>query len=66
MMFGLGDLFIVRYAGNTVDTAALGLIQYAVLELNVPVAVVLGHEKSGAVDAVVQVVRASATRALFI
>jgi carbonic anhydrase len=44
---GLGELFIVRNAGNTVDTTAMGSIQYAVVELGVPLIVVLGHEKCG-------------------
>jgi carbonic anhydrase len=48
---GLGELFIVRNAGNTVDTTALGSIEYAVAELGVPLVVVLGHERCGAVDA---------------
>ena len=58
---GLGELFIVRNAGNTVDTTALGSIQYAVVELGVPLIVVLGHEKCGAVDAAVKVVKENAT-----
>jgi carbonic anhydrase len=58
---GLGELFIVRNAGNTVDTTALGSIQYGVAELGVPLVVVLGHEKCGAVDAAVKVVKENAT-----
>ncbi len=58
---GLGELFIVRNAGNTVDTTALGSIQYAVAELGVPLVLVLGHERCGAVDAAVQVVTRNAT-----
>jgi carbonic anhydrase len=58
---GLGELFIVRNAGNTVDTAALGSIQYAVAELGVPLIVVLGHERCGAVQAAVAVVKDDAT-----
>ncbi len=53
---GLGELFIVRNAGNTVDTVALGSIEYAVAVLGVPLVVVLGHERCGAVDAAVSVV----------
>lgn len=52
----LGELFIVRNAGNTVDLSALGSIEYAVLELGVPLILVLGHEKCGAVDAAVSIV----------
>ena len=50
---GLGELFIVRNAGNTVDTTAMGSIQYGVLVLGAPLIVVLGHERCGAVDAAV-------------
>jgi carbonic anhydrase len=53
---GLGELFIVRNAGNTIDTVAMGSIQYAVQVLNVPLILVLGHERCGAVDAAVSVV----------
>jgi len=58
---GLGELFIVRNAGNTVDTTAMGSIQYGVLVLGAPLIVVLGHERCGAVDAAVQVVQKNAT-----
>src|SRR5919199_952733 len=58
---GLGELFIVRNAGNTVDTAALGSIQYAVAVLGVPLVLVLGHERCGAVDAAVSVVKENAS-----
>ena len=58
---GLGELFIVRNAGNTVDTVALGSIQYGVAVLGAPLLVVLGHERCGAVDAAVSVVRKNAT-----
>lgn len=53
---GLGELFIVRNAGNTVDAVALGSIEYAVQVLGVPLILVLGHERCGAVDAAVSVV----------
>lgn len=53
---GLGELFIIRNAGNTVDTVALGSIEYAVAELKVPLVVVMGHESCGAVKAATQVV----------
>jgi len=58
---GLGELFIVRNAGNTVDTAAIGSIEYGVQVLGVPLVVVLGHERCGAVDAAVSVVEKNAT-----
>jgi carbonic anhydrase len=58
---GLGELFIVRNAGNTVDTVALGSIEYGVNVLGAPLVVVLGHERCGAVDAAVAVVEKNAT-----
>jgi carbonic anhydrase len=58
---GLGELFIVRNAGNTVDTAALGSIEYGVGVLGCPLVVVLGHEACGAVAAAVEVVNRNAT-----
>ncbi len=57
---GLGELFIIRNAGNTVDTVAEGSIEYAVAELGVPLVVVMGHERCGAVSAAVSVVRQNA------
>ncbi len=50
---GLGDLFVVRVAGNIVDDAILGTIEYAVEHLHVPLVMVLGHDKCGAVTAAV-------------
>lgn len=54
---GLGELFIVRNAGNTLDTAALGSLEFAVSVLGVPLIVVMGHEGCGAVQAAVSVVK---------
>jgi carbonic anhydrase len=47
----LGDIFIIRMAGNIIDTDVLGSIEYAVLHLKTPLLYVLGHQKCGAVDA---------------
>jgi carbonic anhydrase len=58
---GLGELFIVRVAGNTVDLTARGSVEYAVAELGVPLVLVLGHERCGAVAAAVEVVASNAT-----
>ncbi len=58
---GLGELFIVRVAGNSVDRTALGSIEYGVAELGCPLVVVLGHERCGAVQAAVKVVTEDAT-----
>ena len=51
---GLGDLFVIRVAGNIVDNVALGSIEYAVDHLGTQLIVVLGHSKCGAVTATVQ------------
>jgi len=48
---GLGDMFVVRTAGHVIDSAVLGSIEYAVSVLGVPLIVVLGHDKCGAVQA---------------
>jgi carbonic anhydrase len=48
---GLGNLFVVRVAGNISEPFSLGSIDYAVEHLHVPMIVVLGHEKCGAVAA---------------
>ena len=58
---GLGELFIVRNAGNTVDTVALGSVEYGTLVLGAPLVVVLGHERCGAVKAAVEVVEHNTT-----
>lgn len=57
---GLGDLFIVRVAGNIADDVALGSMEYAVDHFATPLIVVLGHEKCGAVSATVDVVKSGA------
>ena len=51
---GLGDLFVIRVAGNIVDDAILGSIEYAVEHLGTKLIMVLGHEKCGAVTAAVE------------
>jgi len=50
---GIGDLFVVRTAGQVVDEVALGSIEYAVEHLGVPLVVVLGHDMCGAVKATI-------------
>lgn len=51
---GLGDLFVVRTAGNVVDDVSLGSLEYAVEHLHVALLVVLGHSCCGAVTATAQ------------
>jgi carbonic anhydrase len=47
----LGDLFVIRTAGNLVDDYALGTIEYGVANLGARLIVVLGHQRCGAVKA---------------
>lgn len=48
---GLGDLFVIRVAGNALDMTTTASLEYAVVHLNVKVLVVMGHEGCGAVKA---------------
>ncbi len=48
---GLGDLFVVRVAGNVVNDPILGSLEYAVEHLGTRLIVVLGHQRCGAVGA---------------
>jgi carbonic anhydrase len=48
---GLGDLFTIRVAGNVLDNAILGTLEYAVQHLGLPLVLVLGHSSCGAVQA---------------
>ena len=50
----LGDLFVIRNAGNVINDVVPGSLEYAVAHLGVHLIVVLGHEKCGAVTATVQ------------
>lgn len=53
----LGDLFVVRLAGNVVDNLAVATLEYGVQELGICLIVVLGHENCGAVKAAIQMER---------
>ncbi|AUZ34013.1 carbonic anhydrase [Arthrobacter sp. PGP41] len=48
---GLGDVFVVRTAGQVIDDAVLGSLEYSVAVLGVPLIVILGHDSCGAVSA---------------
>ena len=50
---GIGDLFIIRVAGNVMDDHQLGSIEYAAEHLGIRLIVVLGHDHCGAVDAAI-------------
>jgi len=58
---GPGELFVARNAGNMADTATMGTIEYGAAVLGVPLIVVLGHERCGAVAAACDVVKKGAT-----
>ena len=49
---GIGDLFVIRVAGNVADTDEIGTIEYGVGHLHSPLVVVMGHSACGAVKAV--------------
>src|SRR4051812_18179339 len=48
---GLGDLFVIRVAGNIVAPSQVGSIEFAVDAFNVPLVVVMGHTRCGAIAA---------------
>jgi carbonic anhydrase len=58
---GVGELFVARNAGNLVDTATLGTVEYGAAVLGSPLIVVLGHTSCGAVKAACDVVAKNAT-----
>lgn len=49
----IGDLFVIRVAGNVIDDHQLGSIEYAAEHLGCPLILVLGHNRCGAVDAAI-------------
>ena len=52
---GIGDLFVIRVAGNVITDDVLGSIEYARIHLNSQLLVILGHERCGAVTAALEV-----------
>lgn len=50
---GIGDLFVIRTAAHVLDAAALGSIVFGIEELRIPLVVVMGHQRCGAVSAAV-------------
>lgn len=51
---GLGDIFVIRVAGNILSDDVIGSIEYGIEHLGTPLVLVLGHEKCGAVTAAVE------------
>lgn len=54
---GLGDLFVIRIAGNIVAPSQIGSVEFAAEQFSTPLAVVLGHSRCGAVSATIQQIR---------
>lgn len=50
---GIGDLFVIRVAGNVCDTNEIATVEFALASLELPLVVVLGHTLCGAITAVV-------------
>lgn len=50
---GIGDLFVIRNAGNLITDIDMGSIEYAVEHLDTPLVIVLGHSECGAIKAYV-------------
>ena len=48
---GPGDLFVIRVAGNIVAPSQIGSVEFAALQFQVPLVVVMGHTRCGAIDA---------------
>lgn len=57
---GLGDLFVIRTAGHVLDSAVLGSLEFGVAELHIPLLMVVGHEKCGAVKATIEAIETNA------
>lgn len=51
---GLGDLFVIRVAGNIVEPSQIGSIEFAAAQFGTRLVVVLGHSKCGAIEATMQ------------
>lgn len=50
---GLGEIFVIRVAGNVANTSTIASIEYAVAHIGSPVIIVLGHQSCGAVTAAI-------------
>jgi carbonic anhydrase len=58
---GLGDLVVVRSAGEALDRSVIGSLEFGVAELGTPLLMVLGHQRCGAVDATIKALDARKT-----
>ncbi len=59
---GLGELFVIRVAGNVANTSTLASIEYAIANLDVNLILVLGHENCGAITAAVENINKTADK----
>jgi carbonic anhydrase len=59
--YGIGDLFVIRVAGNIVVPSLLGSVEFAAANFNTRLAVVMGHSKCGAIKTTMELVDANAT-----
>jgi carbonic anhydrase len=59
---GLGDLFVIRVAGNIVAPSQVGSVEYATTAFGTPLVVVLGHSRCGAILSTLKELRAPAAR----
>ncbi len=62
---GIGDLFVVRVAGNIIGDHTLGSIEYAVQQLRTPLVIVMGHSCCGAIGAVASEIKLDGHMASF-
>lgn len=62
---GIGDLFVVRVAGNIIGDHSLGSIEYAIQHLHTPLVIVMGHACCGAIGAVASEVKLDGHMASF-
>lgn len=58
---GLGDLFVIRVAGNIATPAQIGSVEFAATQFGTPLVVVLGHSRCGAIRATIDQLRAPQT-----
>ena len=59
---GLGDLFVIRVAGNVVAPSQVGSVEFAAAKFGTPLVVVLGHSRCGAIEATLDELRQPAIR----
>ncbi|MHB1846054.1 MAG: carbonic anhydrase [Deltaproteobacteria bacterium] len=60
---GLGDLFVIRVAGNVIAPSGIGSVEFAVSQFDTPLVVVMGHTRCGAIAATVQALEQGETPA---